>query len=326
MAGTLVAPPSRMRLAATCCAVLCLNACERQPAASKPAASAPAASVVSVTPPVPGSAAAPAAPALSGEPDVSGAEVHLPPGLAADRKVPLLMMLHSLGTSAEDIQSRTDWTTFAEQNGIAWLAPNGPIDGRGRRFWDAGPSCCNFDGPPRDHVAVLRALLEESLARHPIDRERVYVGGISNGGFMAHRLACAAPELVRGVVSISGAGPLETASCQSPSSLRVLEVHGDADPIVSYQGGHLFKDPSLPQHASAEKTVRDWAERLGCRSDPVAGEPVNLETRFPGYETRVSRYERCTRGRVELWTVTGGNHYLAFRTPAPEVIWQFLTK
>lgn len=315
-----------MRFSAAGCLFLCLFGCERQPGASKPAASTPAASVVSVTPLTPSSAATIAAPASPTQPEVTQPDVHLPPGLAADQKVPLLVLLHSLGTSADDIRSRTDWTTFAEQNGIAWLAPNGPVDGRGRRFWDAGPSCCNFDGPPRDHVAALRTLLEESLARYPIDRERVFVGGISNGGFMAHRLACAAPELVRGVVSISGAGPLDAVSCKEPGALRVLEVHGDADPIVSYQGGHLFKDPSLPQHASAEKTVRDWAERLGCRSDPVAGDPVNLETRFPGYETRVSRYEGCARGRVELWTVSGGNHYLAFRSPAPEAIWQFLTK
>ena len=64
-----------------------------------------------------------------------------------------------------------------------------------------------FDGCDR-HVTA-EVLHEEALARNPIDRERVFVGGISNGGFMALRLACAAPGLIRGIVSISGAGPLE---------------------------------------------------------------------------------------------------------------------
>src|SRR5687768_8721049 len=125
------------------CAVLfvltCVLGCERQPLPSKPAASAPAASVVSVTPLLPSSTEA--VPAVPQQPQRLDANVHLPPGIAADQKVPLLLMLHSLGTSAEDIASRTDWTTFAERNGIAWLAPNGPIDAQGRRFWDAGPSC-----------------------------------------------------------------------------------------------------------------------------------------------------------------------------------------
>jgi polyhydroxybutyrate depolymerase len=301
-------------------------ACEHRPSPSKPAINPQA---TASTPPAPAAIATSAAKLATGaapaRTEALDAAVHLPPNLAPGQRVPLLLMLHALGTSAEDI-GRTDWSSFAEKNGVAWLAPNGPVDAQGRRFWDAGPSCCNFGGAPIDHVAALRVLLAETLERYPIDRERVFVGGISNGGFMAHRLACAAPELMRGIVSISGAGPLEAASCRDPKSLRVLEIHGDSDPIVAYDGGHLFQDPKLPEHASAQKTAADWAARLGCRGDPVAGEALNLETRYPGNETRVARYEACARGALELWTVTGGNHYLAFYNPAPEVIWQFLNR
>jgi polyhydroxybutyrate depolymerase len=265
-------------------------------------------------------------PRAASDPQPISANVHLPDHLAPDQRVPLLLLLHSLGTSAEDIESRTDWARFAREKRVAWMAPNGPFDSLGRRFWDAGPSCCNFSGPPVDHTAMLRALLEDTVARNPIDPERVFVGGISNGGFMAHRLACAAPDLIRGVVSISGAGPLEPVTCREPTSLRVLEVHGDADPMVAYNGGHLLNDPRLPEHASAQKTMTDWAARLGCESDPTEAAPLDLEKRFPGAETRVARYERCKRGSLELWTVKGGNHYLAFHDPAPDLIWQFLTR
>ncbi len=252
--------------------------------------------------------------------------MHLPGHLAPDQRVPLLLLLHSLGTSAADIESRTDWARFADARSVAWIAPDGPVDALGRRFWDAGQSCCNFMGPPVDHVAALRALLEDIVARHPIDRERVFVGGISNGGFMAHRLACEAPDLIRGVVSISGAGPLESIHCREPAGLRVLEVHGDADPMVGYGGGHLLGDPRLPQHASVQKTMTDWAARIGCQSDPSEGPALDIEKRYPGAETKVSRYAGCERGRLELWTVKGGNHYLAFHDPAPDLIWQFLTR
>ena len=47
------------------------------------------------------------------------AEVRLPSRLAAGQKVPLLLILHSLGTSAEDIAGKTDWPSFAEQQGVA---------------------------------------------------------------------------------------------------------------------------------------------------------------------------------------------------------------
>jgi polyhydroxybutyrate depolymerase len=302
----------------------------QQPSRQPPAASArPAAEVVSVqAAPVPSSSqTAPMAKSAAAVPPAPlQAPMHLPPQLAAGQKAPLLLMLHSIGTSAEDIERRTDWPKFAERNGLAWLAPNGPVDSLGRRFWDAGPSCCNFSGQRIDHVAALRELLERTLEEYPIDRDRVFVGGISNGGFMAHRLACEAPELLHGVVSISGAGPLENVACKTPSSLRVLEIHGDADRIVSYAGGHFLGMAMLPEHASAQKTVGDWAARLACSGEPTQAEPIDLEKRFAGKETRVTRYRDCQRGALELWTVSGGDHYLAFYEPSPQLIWQFLNQ
>jgi len=321
-----------MSLSARICAVTLACgavACERQSSAAK-APARPSASVESAAA-APAVAAAPQpaepAPATAAPARVEPlqAELHLPTQLATGQKTPLLLILHSIGTSAEDIERRTDWPKFAQAQGIAWMAPNGPLDSLGRRFWDAGPSCCNFSGPHVDHVAALKELLERTLRDNPsLDAQRVYIGGISNGGFMAHRFACEAPESIRGVVSISGAGPLEPVTCKQPQQLRVLEVHGDADRIVSYGGGHFLNMPLLPQHASAQKTVSDWAARLGCKGEPVAGEPLDFERRFPGKETRVLRYADCERGAVELWTVVGGDHYLAFYEPSPQVIWQFL--
>lgn len=304
--------------------------CERQPAPRKPVAGDSEASAVPLprSPPATplASSAAPSPSRQPTEPEELRAEVHLPSRLAAGQKVPLLLILHSLGTSAEDIARKTDWPSFAEQQGIAWTAPNGPVDAQGRRFWDAGPSCCNFAGPPQDHVAALRTLLDKTLAASPIDPARVFVGGTSNGGFMAHRFACLAPDLIAGIVSIAGAGPLDEPPCKPAKSLRVLEIHGDADPIVSYSGGHLFKDPQLPEHASVQKTVGDWAARLGCRDKPSDAPTIDLIPHLPGSETRVARFEGCARGRVELWTVSGGGHYLAYRAPAPEIIWRFLSQ
>ena len=294
-----------------------VSSCQRESHDSKPATSAE----------VPSLAAQPSASANSSA--VARrleAPVHLPVGLAASQKAPLLVILHGLGSSGDEIESASDWPSFANQHGIAWVAPSGPLDRHGRRFWNAGPSCCNFDASPVDHVAALAELIQRLIASAPLDSARVFVGGHSNGGFMAHRFACERPELVRGIVSVAGAGPLDRSTCQRPSALRVLQIQGDADPIVTYAGGHLFKDPSLPEHASARKSVADWAAALGCREGPTAGPALDFESGLPGAETRTETYAGCTAGSVTLWTVRGGTHYLGFRSPAPELIWNFLSR
>jgi polyhydroxybutyrate depolymerase len=254
------------------------------------------------------------------------APLHLPPRLAPGSKAPLLLVLHGLGASAEVIEKHTELPAFASQHGIAWLAPNGPLDRKGRRFWDAGASCCNFDRLPVDHVAALAELLQRSLADARIDRNRVYVAGYSNGGFMAHRLACERPDLMRGIASVAGTFPLEAPACKAPEGLRVLQIHGDADAIVTYQGGHLFNDPRLPQHASVQKTGADWGLRLGCAEKPTNAAAFDLDAKLPGNETQVLRYNGCARGAIEVWTVTGGNHYIGLHSQALEALWKFLNR
>lgn len=251
------------------------------------------------------------------------AEVHVPKEETPDERFPLVVLLHGFGASAEAIEKGTDWPRFLDAKRAAWVAPNGPQDRSGRRFWDAGPSCCNLEHLPVDHVAQLRELITRALAEHPIDPKRVFVGGVSNGGFMAHRLGCELRTLVSGVVSISGAGPLSRASCPDGPPISVLQIHGNADDIVSYDGGHLFGKASYPKHVSAEKSAADWAVRLGC-GKPAPGEALDFEAKLPGRETKVTRFENCRGGRVELWTVESGSHYIGFRSPSQEAIWRFL--
>lgn len=294
-------------------------ACQR----GSPSPPAPAGTTTSSAPAVPPATSSVTNPAPPQAPPELEAPLHLPTKASDTAKAPLLVLLHGYGSSPDEIRSG-DWPAFAERNGIAWTAPAGPLDSKGLRFWNSGPSCCNFDGRAVDHVAALRELVERALASAPVDAARVFVAGFSNGGFMAHRLACDAPDLIRGIVSVAGAGPLESVTCRPASKLRVLQVHGDADDIVTYGGGHLFKNARFPLHASAAKTAADWAERLGCDKAPVAGAAVDLEAKLPGRETHVSRYTGCSRGQVELWTISSGSHYVASRAPALQAIWSFL--
>lgn len=295
------------RLSAALASLIFASACRQSPQEPQP------------TPPP---AAASAAPAAMGELD---AVLHLPPQKSGQR-APLLVLLHGLGSSGQELTNGSDWPSFAEAHGIAWAAPNGPVDKRGRRFWSAGPECCNFDELPVDHVGALASLITRFGASTGVDKTRVFVGGHSNGAFMAHRLACERPELLRGIIAIAGTGPLFRAACKAPSSLRVLQIHGEQDPIVTYEGGHLFRNALYPRHLSAQRTASDWAAALACEPTPTDAAPLNLETQLPGAETRVSAYRGCKRGAVELWSVAGGSHFLGFRAPAPEAVWAFLNR
>jgi polyhydroxybutyrate depolymerase len=170
----------------------------------------------------------------------------------------------------------------------------------------------------------LDDVIEHALKTNLVDPRRVFVVGYSNGGFMAHRLACDLSGRIAAVVSIAGAGPRPEEGCEPKVPVRVLQIHGDADDIVSYTGGRLFGKAEFPLHVSAPDTLSSWARRLGCAGAPSDGGRLDLSDKKWGAETRVLRHTECRSGAVELWTVAGGDHYVAMRAPAQELIWKFL--
>jgi polyhydroxybutyrate depolymerase len=245
-----------------------------------------------------------AAPAVAADPEVHVFTAgNAPPG----ERRPLLIFLHGLGGSGAEALANPTLRALAEEGRMVVVAPDGTLDRQGRRFWNAGPACCNFDGKAVNDVARLEALIAHWLERPEIDPARVYVVGFSNGGFMAHRLACFMDDRLAAVVSIGGAGRGRDEPCAPASPIAVLEVHGDADPIVRYDGGRVFNDRALDPHPAAAETFHDWAARLGCAGAPKVT-VADLDPRLPGTETKIESYADCPLGAVELWTVHGGGH------------------
>ena len=237
--------------------------------------------------------------ALCAQAAAADPEVHVLPvaDRAAAERLPLLLYLHGLGGSGSEALTSPELRALAQRHRMVLVAPDGNLDRQGRRFWNAGGACCNFDGKAVNDVARLEALLFHWTQRPEIDPARVYVVGFSNGGFMAHRLACYMDDRLAAIVSIGGAGRAREEACAPVSTIAVLEIHGDADPIVRYGGGHVLDNRAADPHPSAPETFADWAERLGCQAQ------AKPQTR-----------PKTTTGSVELWTVRGGGHQVA--TPA----------
>lgn len=248
--------------------------------------------------------------------------LHLPAG--GSSRLPLLVFLHGLGGSGADLAEGLRLDEMAEALGFAFLAPDGMLDHSGRRFWNATDSCCNFDRLEVDHVERLRQWITQATQSPRVDPERVYIVGFSNGGFMAYRAACELGSLLRGVVSIAGAGLAETTRCQPSKKLDVVQIHGDRDPIVKFDGGHLFADSRRPRHPSAEASVAYWAKQDGCTGELVPVRDLDLDPRVPGAETRASSYGACGDRRVELWRIVGGDHSAGLSRLGVKAIWDFI--
>lgn len=274
--------------------------------ASSVAAAASSDSQATPPPAKPSAASSGAGPAAIGvAPHLENDVMVTPPGIAPSAKRPLVVFLHGLGATGAGLVRSLDVATLATQLGFSFVAPDGPKDHFGRRFWNAGRDCCDFDGANPPHVSLIGNLPTALEASGAATFGDVVIVGFSNGAFMAHRLACDVPR-VTAIVAFAGAEPEdEDPPCQPAHPVRVVMVHGDSDHVVPYAGGPVLGDTTrvVP---SAEKGAADWAARNGCAGAPKHRRE-DLSPALAADETRIDAYTGC-KAPVELWTVAGADH------------------
>ncbi|MCK9895529.1 PHB depolymerase family esterase [Frankia sp. AgB32] len=151
-------------------------------------------------------------------------EVRLSPQFRGTAR-PLVIMLHGLRNTAETLRQATGADAFADGHGFAVAYGIGVHEA-----WNAG-GCCG--GAATDDVAYVRQIVADVARYTPVDRDRVYVWGFSNGGMLAARIACDAPDLVAAVGMVGGQALV---SCPTVP-VRMLHIHGTADATVPWRGG-----------------------------------------------------------------------------------------
>ena len=255
-------------------------------------------------------AAKASAPDAGGEPEqitIGGertAELVLPSG-HGEVPIPLVVSLHGYGGDAEIHDWYFGLSERVAEYGFALITPEGTVDERGNRFWNATDSCCNFHGSEVDDYGWMRSLVAE--AAEMVDLSGVYLVGHSNGGFMSYRMACDGLDGLAAIVSLAGSSFGDPARCDGAAPVSVLQVHGTADVDIPYEGT-LEYDGGYP---GAVELVERWGERAVCDLDEVEQlEPIDLDASIDGSETTVQRTrEGCVEGiTIELWTIAGGSH------------------
>jgi polyhydroxybutyrate depolymerase len=235
-------------------------------------------------------------------------EPYVPASYEPETPAPLVILLHGFGASGLLQELVFRLREVSEERGFLYLMPDGTFDPDNKRFWNATDACCNFHGADVDDVAYLRGLIEEAKERFSVDPKRVYLVGHSNGGFMAHRMACDESGAIAAVASLAGSTWLDSARCKPAEPVAVLQIHGTEDTSVPFKGEVTTEGIGYP---GADETTARWAELNGC--DPTPDEsaaPVDFSPDVDGPETTITRYAAgCdAASRAELWTMVGERH------------------
>lgn len=224
---------------------------------------------------------------------------------------PLVLSLHGYGSSGAQTATYVGLTTRAEERGYLLAYPDGTTI-NGERGWNA--SCCGALYSDVDDVSYLRAVIADMSTRYHVDQQRVFVIGISNGGFMAHLLGCQAAERIAAMVTHAGTMFVgEPASCSPAAAVALRHSHGTADETVAYAGGGWSYGMITVRYVGAEAAVEVWRDRNGCSTTATSGS-IDVDLSIAGTETTTTSYaDGCTGGQVvELYSLQGSSHIPSF--------------
>jgi polyhydroxybutyrate depolymerase len=212
--------------------------------------------------------------------------VHAPATYDPAKRTAIVLGLHGLGSSGADQAYVSRMNARADAAGFVAIYPDGTGTPRG---WNGGVCC----GSTVDDSAFIAKVLDEAEARLCVDTDRIHTIGLSNGGFLSHRLGC---ELSARIASIGAvAGVLGIATCNPSRPVPVFHVHGTSDFVIPYNGGGVNGNESVAT------TIDRWKTRNGC-----TGAPVTVHEQA---DAKCVMYGGCTDGAdVTLCTIDGGGH------------------
>jgi polyhydroxybutyrate depolymerase len=227
---------------------------------------------------------------------------------ASRRPRPTVLVLHGSLLNAQVTVQGMGFEPLVDRESLLAVYPNA-VSGQ----WNDGrPAAAAWTGGRVDDVAFIRRLIGRLVSTGVSDPKRIYVAGYSNGGMMALRLMCEAPELIAAGAGIGTSFPVELAqSCKAPGPTPMLLMNGTADPLVPYGGGQLAFGGG--RVLSTKATLRLLRKINGCTDDAKVNRLPDVD-RNDGSNVIIASWTNCSSAApVVLYRIEGGGHRIPSR-------------
>jgi polyhydroxybutyrate depolymerase len=210
---------------------------------------------------------------------------------------PLVIVLHGGGGTGKGMIKLTGFNSVADNNEFIVCYPDG-ID----KHWGDGRDIVfrKKNGIAVDDVKFISMLIDTLIAKYNIDSSRVFCTGISNGGMMSFRLACALNNKIRAFapVAISMSKSMSQ-NCTPGKHVPIMYIFGDEDPLVPFEGGQIMR--SRGEVIPVKETVDFW-----LKNNEITDSAKITVTDNKDDDTYVQKYDFGKE--LVFYLVKGGGH------------------
>lgn len=245
-------------------------------------------------------------------------KVYIPKGYRGI-PMPAVVMLHGCTQSPEDFAAGTCMNDLADRAGFVVIYPAQCVAANGLKCW----SWFNAKDQVREgsEPSLIAAITMEAAAEFAVDRQRIFIAGLSAGAAMAVILGATYPDLFSAVGAHSGlpyraarsvmsalaamrGEPLEHSNLDADSvaqlgsfpdsaAMPTIVFHGDQDATVSIGNGAAIVEQAVDRFANRLVPLRTTHEQGSAN-----GREFTASTFFDPRE----------RPMVAHWVIHGAGH------------------
>jgi polyhydroxybutyrate depolymerase len=223
---------------------------------------------------------------------------YLPAASNQKDKMPVIISLHGRLGTAVGMVKFADFRPIADREKVIIVCPQGI-----NRSWNDGRQT-PANGKGINDVKFIDSLISYIIRNYDADASRVYVTGMSNGGFMASRLACELNHRIA-AVAVVAASMDDGVGYEPRMTMPIMYIQGTVDPLVPFQGGLMNNDAggNIYSHRDILKT---WAAIDSCNNNPVTTYPPSKVD--DGTSVVKEVYSNPNGLKVVGYTIVGGGH------------------
>lgn len=224
--------------------------------------------------------------------------LYIPSNYSGIDSVPLILNLHGYSSNAEEQQIYTNFMPIADTAGFLMVYPQGLQDPyNSEPFWNAGIVSTSIV----NDTLFLNQLIDSLSSTYNIDISRIYMTGMSNGGFMSHYMACFCNRKITAIASVTGSWFTWWPSCTPGKVIPVMQIHGTDDSTVPYNGNSDM--------VSIETIINNWVNINDCNSTPTYSMIPDIDTTDGSTAEHYQYFSNSfPKALVEFFKINNGGH------------------
>jgi len=171
---------------------------------------------------------------------------YIPQNLDRSKSVPLVVVLHGCSQSARSVAAATGWNKLADSLSFIILYPQ-------QKRINNMSKCYNYFIPfkakkDKGEVGSIKQMIDHIILNNNIDKNKIFITGLSAGGAMTHALLNAYPKLFNAGALLGTPSTLLDRVSTNEKQPRILIMQGEKDILAHKNNGERLINKWCSKH------------------------------------------------------------------------------